>query len=815
MGYQSISFCKGRGALARLMLSSCAMLVAAPALAQEAAGPTPPGPASRSPTIDLGIDISGGYTDNLFATRNREVDDFIFVIRPTARVTFGEGQDRLTLRGEGELGRHADVESENYDDWLLGADGRVRASRNVTLLGGAEYQWEHESRSSPEAENGLEPTKFERLYLFGGMIARAGKFTFRPAVQFNRFDFQDVAAEGGSINNNDRDRSQVELGARMAYAVADGTDIFVQGAWDRREYRQRVDDFGFRRDSRGGSLVAGVRKTFSPSLNAEFFAGYLGQDYDDPRLKDVATLDAGALVNWTGPRGLAATFRLDRSVEETTLPGASSYLLTSGSLTLTANPHPRVQTGLTLSGFKYEYHGDPRAEFVIGSDLWFRYWLNPRIYTGLNYSLSQRTSNAAGFDYDENRLMLRLGADLRPRYTGDPGALGFDDTVPAGLYAGLFGAHGALVTGLDGPRGQGTNTADFGDNGFAGGAMLGYGTTIGSAYLGAEILGSAGGPDWLHVAERVFSVDKRASVGIAGRAGWMTPSRDLLYGRVGLNRTQLRTRYDLFDYSSDRKKWHTGVELGVGAEATAGARGFVRAEYALTSFNDIDVPSGRGDDNMSSTEGQFRLGAGIRLGAPAKEIAVKATQFGGAYLGIQVGHGALVSRNLGVREKSQAIDIQRAGLGPVAGVFAGFGATWRSLYLGAEAEGEISGVDWNIERDPNGRVYSTERQYSLGASARAGFLISKSAMLYGRVGPAWTRFRIPYATSGDSVLSERTRSGLRIGGGLEVGVGASTRVRLDYSTTNYGGYDVEYGESNSDHFDHRDSIFRLGIAQGI
>jgi hypothetical protein len=798
------------------LCSTCTLFVAGPALAQaKETASAQPSPVSKNPIVELNFDVTAGYTDNVFATRNHEVDDLLVITRPSARLTFADGQNRMVIRGEGELGRYQDVQSENYDDWLLGVDGRLRASGGLTLLGGAEYQWEHEGRSSPDAEDGLEPTRYGRLYVYGGAIARTGKFTIRPVLQLNRYDFNDVEAAGGSINNDDRDRTQVELGARIAYATANGTELFVQGTRDRREYRERVDDFGFRRDSRGGSLVAGLHKTFSPSLNAEVFAGYLGQDYDDPRLKDVATFDAGMLVNWSGPRGLAATFRLDRSVEETTLPGASAYLVTSGSLTFTATPHPRLQTGLTLTGSKYDYRGDPRAEFVAGSDVWLRYWLNPHIYAGLNYSLSQRTSNAAGFDYDENRLMLRLGADLRRHYAGETDSIIFDDIAPAGLYAGLFGAHGALVTGLDGPRGQGTNTADFGDSGFAGGAMFGYGTTIGNAYLGAELVGEVGGPDWLHVAERVFSVDRGVSIGVAGRAGWLTPARDLLYGRLGLSRTQLRTRYDLFENSYDRKKWHTGMDFGVGTEAAAGARGFVRAEYVLTSYNDIDVPSGMGDDNMSSGEGQFRLGAGIRLGALAKDSAITPTDFGGSYLGVQIGHGALVSRNLGVREKSQAIDIQRAGQGPVAGVFAGIGMTRAGLYVGAEVEAEISGVDWNIERDPNGRIYAAERQYSIGAAARVGWQISKSAMIYGRVGPAWTKFRIPYATTGDSVLSKSTRRGLRMGGGLEVGVGARSRVRLEYTTTGYGEYDVEYGESNSDNFKHRDNIARVGIAWRI
>ena len=812
-------FSKRRGKSAATIIalvSTYGLLAAEPASAQVSPGTDSPD--ESSPVVELGIDVSAGYTDNVFATRNYKVDDFLLIARPSTGLTFVDGQDRLVVRGEGEIGRYESTESEDYEDWLVGIDGRLRASRNLTLLGGGEFQWEHEGRSSPDAENGIEPTRYERLYMFGGAIARSGKVSIRPALQFNRYDFHDVEADGGFIENDDRDRSQIEAGARLAYAVADGTDLFLQGAFDRRDYDREVDDFGYRRDSRGGSIVAGIRRIFSPQLSGEAFIGYLGQNYEDPRLEDVSTIDAGALVTWTGLRGLAATFRVDRSAEETTLPAASSYLLTSGSLTLSATPHSRLQTGLTVAGSKYDYRGDPRSEFVTSGNLWLRLWLNRHIYAGLDYSLSQRASNAAGFDYDENRLMIRLGAELRPRYSAAAPPIRFDDVTPGGFYAGMYGAHGTMVTGLDGPRGRGSNTADFGDRGFAGGVMLGYGTTVGNLYLGAELEGALGGPKWLHVADRTFSIRKKDSFGLAARAGWIARSGSLIYGRIGVSSTALNTEYLHSENLFDDTARYAGLAFGVGAEAATARHGFVRAEYVLTSYGDVDVPTGNEDfDNLSTSEGQFRLGAGLRFGKSAADAgkAASPTRFGGPYVGLQFGHGGLVSRNRGIRSGGTSIDIQRSGLGPVGGIFGGIGGIWRPVYAGIEADAEVSGIDWNIERDPDGRVYSAERQYSASIAARVGWIISQSALFYVRAGPAWTKFRIPYATSGDSVLSKRTQAGLRIGAGLELGISSRGRFRVDYSTTGYGDYDVDYGEGNSDRFNHRDNVARLGVAWGI
>lgn len=779
----------------------------------QATQPPDPEPKART-TLEAGLEFGSGYTDNVFATRNFERSDFLFLARPTFRLTREKGDNRISLHAEGEFGRYADHKSENYNDWLMGVDARLRASKGFLLLGGADYRWAHESRESPEAQNGSEPTRYQLAHAYGGAIVGSGPLTFRPAIIVDRYDYKDVPADGFTINNDDRDRTQVEVGGRLLQRVSEGTQVFIQGAWNSRHYRQPIDDFGFRRDSTGGSINAGIRKVFSPDLTVEAFAGYLKQRYHDPRLKDVGAADFGATVDWTGPRGLGVSFRLDRSVEETTLPGASSYLLTDGSLTLKASPHPRIDAGLTLAGSLYNYRGNPRTEFLTSTDLWLRHWLSQHIFAEIDYKLAQRTSNAAGFSFEENRAFLTLGAKLEPHYQGSPAALRFGETTPAGAYLGLFAGHGALTTGLDGPRGQGFNTAEFGGTGVGYGAFAGYGATIGKVYVGAEIEGGPEGPQWNHRAERSFSVEKTATAGIAARLGWLTPSRDLVYGRFGISRTELRTRYELFDNKTDIRDWRTGLNFGAGAEASAGGRAFVRAEYVLTSYHDVDVASGKGDDNLSTSEGQFRIGVGYRFGAATDHRAVKPSRFGGFYAGAEVGHGALVSRNQGVREKSQAIDIMRGGHGPLLGIFAGYGIAWNWLYLGAEGGADTSRIEWNLERDPNKRVYSARRQWSLGGGLRAGWLISKSALLYGRVGAVRTRFVIPYTTAQLSVRSEESKTALRFGGGLEVGLGSRDRLRFDYTLTHYGAYDVVYGQ-NSDRFQHDENVMRLGLAHAF
>jgi hypothetical protein len=358
----------------KALLLLTASAAAVPASAQEAA-PAPDAvlqakPAASGQNVNVGVEIADGYNDNVYATRNREQADFFLLVRPTARVDVGSGANTLSLRGAGEIGRYAELTSENYNDWSLAGDGRARLAKDLSLIGGAEWSWEHEARSSPEAVDGLEPTRYRRGYGYLGLVGSSGDFNGRLAATVTRLDFSDVASATGTINNHDRDRLQSEIGARVGVRLTSGTELFVQGGYDQREYDNRTDDFGYRRDSDGFSLAAGVRGKLGSHFTGEAFAGWLGQDYRDPRLRDVSTFDVGAVLDWKGDGGLGGSFRLDRSVEETTLPGASAYILTSGRIGLRNDANPRLSAGVGLTGSYYDYVGDPRTEFVIGGDVW-------------------------------------------------------------------------------------------------------------------------------------------------------------------------------------------------------------------------------------------------------------------------------------------------------------------------------------------------------------------------------------------------------------------------------------------------------------
>jgi opacity protein-like surface antigen len=208
----------------------------------------------------------------------------------------------------------------------------------------------------------------------------------------------------------------------------------------------------------------------------------------------------------------------------------------------------------------------------------------------------------------------------------------------------------------------------------------------------------------------------------------------------------------------------------------------------------------------------MRFGAVYHFGAKPSYKSVPPFDYDGFYVGLQGGFGALISNNAGDRNPPQTLQVKRAGSGATGGLLAGVGITFGPIYVGAEAEAELGNADWNIERDPNGRVYSVTKDYTLGASGRLGYIIHDNTLIYGRAGIADTRFKNRYFDEHgiNYVTPNLTKTGLRVGGGVEMPIASGMLVRLDYTWTRYGSYNVDY-VTGIDFFRNQENLFRLGL----
>lgn len=759
-------------------------------------------------SLDGSVTVEQAVDDNIYGTANNRESDFITRVMP--RLEAKMETEALTARAiaNAEYGRFASHDDEDYLDAEIGADATLRFVDGLSAFAGIEHAWDHEDRDSPDDVQGVSPTEYRRLGGWAGFEAVVGANTARVGINVNQFDFDDVDGTSGTIDNDYRDRVMTESGARVTHALSDDRRVFVQGAYDRREY----DAPGaFDRDSDGVGFAVGLDGDYG-ALTGEVLVGFLMQDYADPALDDVTTFDVGAALTWTPAPLTRLRLSLDRTIEETTVfqngVPASSYTATAFRARAAHRVSPQVSIGADIAWQMDEYNGIDRTDHIGAFGVDARYYMTPHVWLGAGLRHIERNSNVGGADYAANVAMIRIGAQSAAEYakTALPGAVGRSE-----FYVGADVGHASMVTTLDGPRGStGTNQASFGEDGFAGGLFVGWRRQVNDARFGIEAGAELADVEWIHNGDRTFSVKRSDLYSLSAIAGLDLSGGSFAYMRGGVVSANVETNYaeGVNSFSSEDRE--IGARLGVGIEAPVTAGLSARMEYVVTAWEDHNAGVGGTLDNFADAEGMARLGLIWRFGADAEIPESEPVDFGGFYAGALLGHGALMSGNTGDRN-TFTLDADRAGFGAGFGVVAGYGRTFDNVYVGGEVDAEISSLNWTQERSPTGRVYSVEKTHTLGASLRLGYVVNDGLLVYARGGPVVSGFDTDYATTGASASSSEDKVGLRVGAGVEVGMSENLRLRLDYTHTAYDDFGISYGGTGRDEFENSENQFRVGV----
>ncbi|BAZ92961.1 uncharacterized protein FOKN1_0557 [Thiohalobacter thiocyanaticus] len=175
---------------------------------------------------------------------------------------------------------------------------------------------------------GDEPTTFDSRHAHAGVAHRFGDYNLRLGGTFEALDYDSV----GPLNNDDRDRDLIGLGARLGYEFHPDYEAYVQLVRDIRSYNDPVDDFGYQCDSDGERIAVGFKGRFTNRLQGGAYVGWIRQAWDDSRFNDLSTPDFSGALSFRATPRTTVSAAVDRSLEETTLPGASGYLYTEASV---------------------------------------------------------------------------------------------------------------------------------------------------------------------------------------------------------------------------------------------------------------------------------------------------------------------------------------------------------------------------------------------------------------------------------------------------------------------------------------------------
>ncbi|MGN6581505.1 MAG: outer membrane beta-barrel protein, partial [Bordetella sp.] len=318
--------------------------------------------------------------------------------------------------------RYATYKTENSNDYHLSTEGRYDFSSDTNVYGGVHFSQEHEDRESPSARNGLTPTLYHQLRLYGGAFRQFGRVSVRVAgtaqkLDYNNVDFLTSSGAIKLINNGDRNRWQYTGGVRVGYEITPRIEPYVQIALDNRRYDSAADDLGYQRNSSGMRYLAGVRWNIPRTLKLDAFAGWMQQDYKDPRFGTVSAPVIGTALQWSATDRTTLTAYLDRTIEETTVTStpspsvvlvSSSYINTYASLGVEHRLTDKLTLRSTGSLSHVAYQGLPRNDDYYGLTLGFVYRLHRNLYFDLSVTGRRLYSSVPGENFNQYTVMARV-----------------------------------------------------------------------------------------------------------------------------------------------------------------------------------------------------------------------------------------------------------------------------------------------------------------------------------------------------------------------------------------------------------------------
>lgn len=242
-----------------------------------------------------------------------------------------------------------------------------------------------------------------------GLEKDLGKARFGITGGISHDSYGDADLEsGGVLSQKDRDATLYTLTLRTGYEISPALTPFVETEIGRNLYDQEVDSAGYRRSSDQYAVRGGLELDMGEKLSGEFSAGWISEDFDDPRLKSLSTPTIAADLRWSPQRGTDITLNGSTALEGTTTSGESGSVLYSAGMDIERQIRANL-TGNAGIGVAYRNYAESDGyDVIFDAEASLTWWLNR--YAGVVGRVRHETvsSNLPGRDSETNSVFLGL-----------------------------------------------------------------------------------------------------------------------------------------------------------------------------------------------------------------------------------------------------------------------------------------------------------------------------------------------------------------------------------------------------------------------
>ncbi|WP_420960994.1 outer membrane beta-barrel protein [Brucella sp. IR073] len=273
---------------------------------------------------------------------------------------------------------------------------------------GAGYHLRRESASNPSGIVGaLKRPIVQTLNGSLGVERDVGVFFGAATARVERSVYGDAEISGGGkVTQKDRDANLVTLTLRGGYEISEAIKPFAEIEAGKRIYDQKRDDNGYERDATRLGLRVGSIVDMGEKLNGEFSVGYLRENIEDERLKDIGGLWVNAAMNWSPERGTDVRISGQTIVDGGTAPGDSGNILYLANIDVKRliRANLTFETGLDLT--LRDNRDGTSLDYGLGAEIGATYWFNR--FVGVNGRLRHEfmKSDVSWREYTANSVYV-------------------------------------------------------------------------------------------------------------------------------------------------------------------------------------------------------------------------------------------------------------------------------------------------------------------------------------------------------------------------------------------------------------------------
>lgn len=365
------------------------------------------------------LELSLGYDDNVFATAAPTTPSPVTLVRPSIELRSDWVRHQLRLLANGGFGFYANAPTQNFQNYMIQADGKLDIRTDFWLNGLVAFRRSTEALGTPNVSFAQAPTVVDTVPLELSLYQKFNRLFYQltgSATRYWYYDYSTITATG--LPGTSRDRTEYEERLRIGYElVADRLSFFIAPSVNQRVYVETINVAGQQRDSTGFNVALGAALTLSPKSSLEGSIGYTSQSYASSGVTTSAT-SFSLTGSWNGYEPLTVKPQVSRSINESALSSFTNYVSTVVGIDFVYDIHYpwKAIGGLSYNTADYTPVpglANPRTDTFIKASIGFLYEVRPQYSIGPVYEYSQGSSTdvaAGGPQFSRNLFSVRLVA---------------------------------------------------------------------------------------------------------------------------------------------------------------------------------------------------------------------------------------------------------------------------------------------------------------------------------------------------------------------------------------------------------------------